>query len=292
MTMLIRGGTIHTMTERGCIQGDIFVRQGRIEAVAERIPIPEEETACILDAQGLTILPGMIDIHIHDHPDSGLCILQGNAASGVTGGLLWPEEEGECQLLPCPRAELQPVYAIKPEQYSEVQLRERLQGLMEGGYRIACEVQHPSECRKLLFAIHQTGATVILAHLTGCEDLLEEIAQSGCAVVVGVNRRHTGSPWKVACALKALGVEVALSCNAPDAKLRHLPLCAALCAREGMDRESALRSITAAPAAILGLKNAGCIKEGARADLAIYDGDPLLLASAHVMTIEGGKIRH
>lgn len=292
MTMLIKGGMIHTMTERGCLKGDILVRQGRIVSVAEKIALPEEETACILDADGLTILPGMMDAHIHDSPDTGASLLQSSAASGVTGGLLWPEEEGVCQLLQGNNAEESRIFAIQADKYSDAQLYEQLLRLRENGYRAACEVHHPAECRRILAVVHSTRVPVILVHLTGCEDMLEAISLSGCAAVVGVSHQRSGSPWKMACELDALGVQVALTCNHPDAKLRHLPLCAALCVREGMDRERALRCVTEAPAALLGLPAAGVIKEGARADLAIFDGDPLLLATSHVMTIEGGKIRH
>ena len=144
----------------------------------------------------------------------------------------------------------------------------------------------------MLATVHSSGVKVMLVHLSGCEQMLEAIAMAECPVIIGVSTARHSSPWKMVRQLDALGVPVALTCNHPGAKLCHLPLCAALCAREGMNRERALHAVTTAPAALLGLSDAGRISVGAQADLAIYDGDPLLLATSHVMTISGGKIRY
>lgn len=290
--MLIRGGVIQTMTEKCTLRGDILIQHGRIAAVEAQMDFPEDDTACLLDADGLTILPGLVDAHIHDGPETEQTLLRSSAASGVTGGLLWPDEDGLCKILRADCAEDSRIFVIHLDEYDDDQLQARLLSLNADGCCPACEVNNPAQCRRILTAMKSTGVKAILAHLIGCEDMLDEIAMSGCDVIVGVNHQRSGNPWAMAHKLDAMGINVALTCNYPDAKLRHLPVCAALCAREGMDRERALRCITAAPAALCGLLGAGVIATGVHADLVIYDGDPLLLASSHVMTIIGGKIRH
>ena len=291
MTMLIKNGLIQTMTVQGAFIGDILAQGGRVEAVGTQIPPPEENT-CILDAKGLTILPGLIDAHIQDGPETDEVALRSPNAAGVTTGLLWPETEAPCRILTQDGSTPCAIHTLMPEKYTDAQLHERFILLANDGFRIACEIGSARECRRVLAAVHSTRIKAILVNLAGCDELLEAVALSGCPVVAGVSSGHTCSPWQMAQRLDALGVSVAVTCSYPDAKLRHLPLCAALCVREGMDRERALRTVTTAPAAILTLPEAGVIQPGARADFAIYDGDPLLLATSHVMTISGGKIRH
>lgn len=288
--MLIRGGLIHTMTQRGSFIGDILVREGKIAQVDVHIDPPEEE--CVLDAQGMTILPGLIDVLIRDRGEQQCDILSSDQASGVTMGLMWPDGERTCSLLTSQGVETSNIFAITPEYYSDAQLHECFLDLANGGMRVACCIRDAKQCRRVLQVVHAAGVKAILAQLNGCEEMLEAVAISGCEVVIGVSSSRSGSPWRMADRLDRLEVTVAVTCSHPASRLRHLPLCAALCVREGMDRERALRTVTAAPAAILRRSEAGCIAPGSRADLAIYDGDPLLLATSHVMTIAGGKIRH
>ena len=288
--MLIRGGKIHTMTAQGTSTGDILVEGGRIVAVGAGLDAPPD--SCVLDAQGLTILPGLIDAQIHDGPETDDSLLQESQQGGVTTGLIWPEDEGLCRFITREGTRESRIHAVRTERRTDAQLHDTFLTLAESGLRIACEVSSAKECRRVLQAVHSARVKVILAGLAGCVELAEAVALSGCPVILGVAESRGESPWRLAVQLSQLGVPVALSCSFPRAKLRHLPLCAALCVREGMERTQAMRMITGAPAGLLGLPDAGCIKPGARADFAIYDGDPLLLATSHVMTIAGGKIRH
>ena len=292
MTMLIKGGRIHTMTGQGTFTGDILVRGGRIAAVDAHIELAADLSPCVLDASGLTILPGLIDPHIHDGAETDPGILGSPHAAGVTTGLLWPEDEGRCTILTQERTQASGIYAVHPANYTDAQLHDRFLSLAEEGLRPACEIMDALACRRVLQIVHSSRVKAILVHLSGCDELAEAVALSGCPAVLGVTSTRAGSPWALANRLASLGVAVSLTCNYPGARLRHLPLCAALCVREGMDRERALHMVTKAPAGLLSLSDAGCIASGCRADLAIYDGDPLLLSTAHVMTISGGKIRH
>ncbi len=60
--LLIRGGTVIDGTGAPAAGADIAVREGRIAAVGEA-PAP---AARVIEARGLTVAPGFIDVHAHD----------------------------------------------------------------------------------------------------------------------------------------------------------------------------------------------------------------------------------
>ena len=57
--MVIRGGAI--VTPEGVTTADIAIEEGRIAAIAPGLPGAAEE----IDARGLTVFPGLIDVHVH-----------------------------------------------------------------------------------------------------------------------------------------------------------------------------------------------------------------------------------
>jgi dihydropyrimidinase len=69
--LIVRGGTV--VTAGGRRQADVAVENGRISAIDDRLP--ESADAREVDAAGLLVLPGVIDVHTHtriatdDEPD-------------------------------------------------------------------------------------------------------------------------------------------------------------------------------------------------------------------------------
>jgi allantoinase len=57
--MIVRGGSV--VTPEGVIAADIQVEDGGIAAIAPELPGGKEE----VDARGLTVMPGVIDVHVH-----------------------------------------------------------------------------------------------------------------------------------------------------------------------------------------------------------------------------------
>jgi allantoinase len=57
--MIVRGGRV--VTPEGVVAADIQVEDGTIVAVAPELPGAGEE----IDARGLTVMPGLIDVHVH-----------------------------------------------------------------------------------------------------------------------------------------------------------------------------------------------------------------------------------
>lgn len=58
---LIAGGTIVTMGPLGVIEGDLYIADGRIEAVGEA----PASAATVIDARGTLVVPGFVQAHVH-----------------------------------------------------------------------------------------------------------------------------------------------------------------------------------------------------------------------------------
>ncbi|HEX9794671.1 MAG TPA: amidohydrolase family protein [Planctomycetota bacterium] len=61
--VLLKGGTLHTMTGRGPFVGDLLIRDGKIAAVGGRQVAPAGVT--VIDVSGQHVMPGVIDAHSH-----------------------------------------------------------------------------------------------------------------------------------------------------------------------------------------------------------------------------------
>ena len=73
-TLLLRGATVHTVTNGTLAPGDVLVRDGRIAAVAARI---DEAADCTIDLKGMHLFPGLVS----PSTDLGLVEIAGVRAS-------------------------------------------------------------------------------------------------------------------------------------------------------------------------------------------------------------------
>ena len=80
-TVVIRGGTILTVTKGTIENGDILVRGGKIAEIGTNLSVPEG--ALVIDASAQFVMPGIIDAHSHIAAES---INEGSiAVSSMTG---------------------------------------------------------------------------------------------------------------------------------------------------------------------------------------------------------------
>jgi len=141
------------------------------------------------------------------------------------------------------------------------------------------------------------GLDLTLDHCTEGHLIAEEIAKSGYPAIVGPSLASRSknevkySDFKTAGILQKAGVLVALTTDHPVSRIQYLPLCAGLAAKEGLGEWNALRAITIDAARICKLdKRIGSLTVGKDADLTIFNGNPLEIASSAIITIVNGII--
>ncbi len=84
--VVVRGGTV--VRADGSLRVDVAIRDGRIAALHAGIPL--EAAARVLDADGLLVLPGVVDVHTHtriasdDEPDRFFVDTRAAAFGGTT----------------------------------------------------------------------------------------------------------------------------------------------------------------------------------------------------------------
>lgn len=121
-----------------------------------------------------------------------------------------------------------------------------------------------------------------------------QLAEREVAVVMNPLTNHAqfeylGARLDNAALLEDAGVEIAISpFSASDSrKIRQL---AGIAVANGLSREAAIAAITSAPAKILGIDSlTGSLTVGQRADLVLWNGDPLELSTYPVEVFVGGE---
>ncbi len=88
--LLIVGGTVVDGSGAPGFGGEVGVRDGRIVRVS-RSPIPRDEAVRVVDASGLVVAPGFIDIHAHLEPLPELPGAESHVRQGVTTALGGPD---------------------------------------------------------------------------------------------------------------------------------------------------------------------------------------------------------
>ncbi|MBE5801551.1 MAG: amidohydrolase [Clostridiales bacterium] len=136
-----------------------------------------------------------------------------------------------------------------------------------------------------------------LDHCTEGHLIADAIAQSGYPAIVGPSLASRSkdevsqSDFKTPGILQKAGVTVALTTDHPVSRIQYLPLCAGLAVKEGMDEWGALRAITIDAARICRVDHrVGSLKEGKDADIVLYRGNPLEIASSVWLTIINGEV--
>jgi len=140
---------------------------------------------------------------------------------------------------------------------------------------------------------------LVLDHCTEGHKIADILAQYPYPAVIGptlISRAKVelkDKSFRTPGVLAAHGLKVAIVTDHAVVPIEHLPLCAALAVRNGMDEEDAWKAITIWPAEILGVDDRiGSLAEGKDADLVIWHGRPLSLeAEADVVLINGRVIR-
>lgn len=140
------------------------------------------------------------------------------------------------------------------------------------------------------------GYRLIINHTTEGHLLADDIASRDIPVISGplmttrskveVNNKTLANPG----ILDRAGVKVALTTDHPVIPIEYLVHQATLCVKEGLDRDSAIRSITRNPAEIMGISDrVGSLTPGLDGDVVLWSGDPLDVMSRALRVFVGGR---
>jgi imidazolonepropionase-like amidohydrolase len=159
--------------------------------------------------------------------------------------------------------------------------------------------QHSHRADDIATAIRlseEFGYRLILNHGTDGHLLADTLADKQIPVILGplivgrskveVRRVSMRNPGILARA----GVRIALTTDHPVVPIDYLVHQATFAVKEGLDSDTALRSITVNPARIMGLDDrVGALKPGLDADLVLWSGDPLDVMSRAVRVFVSGR---
>ena len=89
------------------------------------------------------------------------------------------------------------------------------------------------------------------------------------------------------------GISCAVCTDHPVIPIQYLPLSAAICVKEGLPHEEAIRAMTIRAAQIAGIdERVGSISAGKDADFVVFSEDPLLVSASPRLVVVNGKIVH
>jgi imidazolonepropionase-like amidohydrolase len=176
-------------------------------------------------------------------------------------------------------------------------LLESMLPVMRGEVPVLFQAETEWQLRTLfVFADSFPGIRPVVVGGTQAYMVAEELARRRIPVIITSaynptpdrNESITAS-WRNAALLHAAGVPFAFSTGSV-ANVRNLPYHAAHSAAFELPRDAALRSVTLAPAEILGLGDRlGSLEPGKRADLLVADGDPLQILTRVERLWIGGR---
>jgi imidazolonepropionase-like amidohydrolase len=163
--------------------------------------------------------------------------------------------------------------------------------------------QHTHRADDIATAIRlseEFGYRLVINHGTEGHLLADLLAEKNLPVIIGplftarvkveLRRRSLRNPGILARA----GVKIAITTDHPVVPVNFLVHQATLAVKEGLDPETALRSITINPAEIMRLDDrVGALKPGLDADVVIWSGDPLdVMSRAMRVFVSGREVYH
>ncbi len=136
-----------------------------------------------------------------------------------------------------------------------------------------------------------------LEHCTEGHLIAEHLAKEGYPAIVGPTFGHRSKvelknkSFDTPAILHKAGVKIAIMTDSPVIPLQHLPMCAALAAKAGLDEMEALRAISINAAEITGIADrVGSLEVGKDADVVVWSKHPFELQADVLMTIINGEV--
>jgi imidazolonepropionase-like amidohydrolase len=158
---------------------------------------------------------------------------------------------------------------------------EALLPYLEGKRPVVLAANEPSDLETALGLAREFHLKVILNHVSHSQILLDKIAATKLAVIVGPiyetpkDDERYDSVFKLPAELVAKGVKIAFA-SYDEHNVRNLPYQAGYAVAFGLSHDEAMKAITLNPAEIWGVADQlGSLDVGKSATLVVADGDPL-----------------
>lgn len=139
--------------------------------------------------------------------------------------------------------------------------------------------------------------SMTLDHCSEGHLIAQEVKESGFPAIVGPDLASRNKievqnmAFKTVGILNKAGVKTAITTDHPVSLIQALPICAGLAVKSGMEEKEAMKSITLYPAQICGVdERMGSLKKGKDADVVIFNGNPLEIATKVMCTLINGEI--
>ncbi|MBE5997699.1 MAG: amidohydrolase [Lachnospiraceae bacterium] len=161
---------------------------------------------------------------------------------------------------------------------------------------------HAHQANDILTAIRiakEFDVKLTLEHCTEGHLIADDLAKEGYMCAVGPTLTHAtkwelqNKSWITPGILAEKGCHVSIITDAPVIPEYHLPLCAALAVKAGMDEWEALKAITINPAEHLGIADrVGTLEAGKDADILLMNGSPLAVETEiRAVFINGKRVK-
>lgn len=140
------------------------------------------------------------------------------------------------------------------------------------------------------------GLRYVVVHGTEGHLIADLLAAEGVGVITGPCLNDRSKPelrnmtLENPVILARAGVKVAICTDHPETPIQHLPLCAAMAVRAGMEEETALAAITRTAAELAGVAHrVGTLTPGKDGDVVVTSGHPLDWKSRVEVVLIGGE---
>ena len=174
-------------------------------------------------------------------------------------------------------------FADDPEKIPEVDLRlEALIPVLKKEIPLRAHAHRADDVATAIRICEEFDVEMSWEHATEGHRIADYIAEKNVPAVWGPSLTSRGK-WEMRelgygtpKVMYDAGVKFAIQTDAPGSTIRFLPICAALCVKEGLPYDYALKAITIIPAEILGVADrVGSLEVGKDADLRLLSGEPL-----------------
>ena len=169
-------------------------------------------------------------------------------------------------------ASKQPAYNMKAEALIPV---------LKGELPLKAHAHTSDDLFTALRIAREFGVKITLEHVTEGHLIADELAAENVPLAVGPTLTNASKfelrnkSWTTPGVLAAAGCRVSIITDSPVIPQQHLPLCAGLAVKAGMDPFAALQAITINPARHVGIEDrVGSLEVGKDADIVITDGCP------------------